>query len=132
MPLPLAPQAAPAVVAPAPTLAAFRWRRRVVLAFAPSAEDPRLLDQRRLLQGLTQGVNDRDLAFVAVTDRTGGAADAPADLRRRFHVAREAFAVILVGKDGHEALRRDRPIPAAELSAVIDAMPMRRDEVRRR
>ena len=130
--MPLPPPAAPAVVAPAPPLAAFRWRRRVVLAFASSAEDPRLLDQRRVLLGLTEGVNERDLAFVAVADRTSGAADAAADLRRRFHVEPRAFAVILVGKDGHEALRRDRPIAAAELSAVIDAMPMRRDEAARR
>jgi hypothetical protein len=34
--------------------------------------------------------------------------------------------VVLVGKDGHAALRRSEPIDASTLVATIDAMPMRR------
>ncbi|WP_302480229.1 DUF4174 domain-containing protein [Sphingomonas bacterium] len=36
------------------------------------------------------------------------------------------FQVVLVGKDGHEALRRRGPLPIAALQKTIDAMPMRR------
>ncbi len=119
------PAAAPAS---APTVVSLRWRKRVVLAFAPTADDPRLLAQRRALETLRGAADDRDLVFVAVSERVEGAADQAEDLRRRHHVEPDAFALVLVGKDGHAALRRDAPVSAAELAGVIDAMPMRRDE----
>jgi hypothetical protein len=37
-----------------------------------------------------------------------------------------AFAVILIGKDGEIKMRQARPIAAAALETTIDAMPMRR------
>ena len=42
------------------------------------------------------------------------------------------FTVVLVGKDGHVALRSHAPAVAARLFPVIDAMPMRRAEMARR
>jgi hypothetical protein len=51
-------------------------------------------------------------------------------LRKRFHVRPDAFAVILVGKDGGEKMRSDKPIPWETLEATIDAMPMRQTEMR--
>jgi hypothetical protein len=51
-------------------------------------------------------------------------------LRGRFGVTGNSFAAILVGKDGTEKLRHDAPVTAAKLFATIDAMPMRRREMR--
>ena len=51
-------------------------------------------------------------------------------LRKRFHVKEDAFAVILVGKDGGEKMRSDKPIPWETLESTIDAMPMRQTEIR--
>jgi hypothetical protein len=42
------------------------------------------------------------------------------------------FLVRLLGKDGGEKLRRETPVPVGEILALIDAMPMRREERRRR
>ena len=39
--------------------------------------------------------------------------------------------MVLVGKDGRVKRRRDEPMPPEELWAIIDAMPMRQDEMRR-
>ena len=42
------------------------------------------------------------------------------------------FAAILVGKDGTEKFRSDEPVRPETLFGLIDAMPMRRREVRDR
>jgi len=55
-----------------------------------------------------------------------GAADRAGDLRRRYGLRAGRFAVLLIGKDGHVALRREGVISAAQLQGAIDAMPMRR------
>jgi hypothetical protein len=39
--------------------------------------------------------------------------------------------VFLVGKDGQTAISSDKPLSADYMFARVDAMPMRRDEMRR-
>jgi hypothetical protein len=39
---------------------------------------------------------------------------------------------VLIGKDGGEKLRRTTPLSPEELFAIVDAMPMRRAEMRER
>jgi Domain of unknown function (DUF4174) len=39
--------------------------------------------------------------------------------------------VLLIGKDGHTALQRPKPVNADVVFSAIDRMPMRRDEMRR-
>ena len=51
-------------------------------------------------------------------------------LRRRFHVGASDFEVILLGKDGGEKLRSKVPITLARLNKTIDAMPMRKQEMK--
>jgi hypothetical protein len=50
--------------------------------------------------------------------------------RKRFHIAPNAFTVILIGKDGGEKLRSSIPLSVDTLRSTIDAMPMRQDEMR--
>ena len=52
--------------------------------------------------------------------------------RQRFQIAPEAFAAILVGKDGGEKLRVFAPVSMDRLNRTIDAMPMRKDEMKER
>ena len=51
-------------------------------------------------------------------------------LRRGFAPSAEPFAVVLVGKDTGVKMRRREPVAAGELFSIIDAMPMRRREMR--
>ena len=115
------------------SLDAQRGRRRVVLVFAPSVEDARLRYQVSELHRLTAGPDTRDLVRVTVAgDRVEGASDTSAALRERFHVVLGGYRTFLLGKDGHRALTSSSPIPAEEIARTIDAMPMRRDEVKAR
>jgi hypothetical protein len=84
-----------------------------VVLSAPSASDARLVQMRRHLAGRTEEVAERDIVVVEVL-RPG------------------TFTVHLVGKDGGVKLRREGPLALDELFAVIDAMPMRREERRQR
>ncbi len=129
------PKAPPPAVAPAPPAAldALRWRKRVVVVFAPAPDDARLRYQVAELHRLTAGPDTRDLQLVTVAGmRVEGAADAAAALRMRFHVVEGGFRTFLIGKDGHAAVRSSAPIPAEEIARTVDAMPMRQDEVKRR
>jgi hypothetical protein len=51
-------------------------------------------------------------------------------LRRRFSVAPDKFAVLLIGKDGGVKLRKSEPVERREFYALIDRMPMRIQEAR--
>lgn len=115
----------------------YLWRSRVLIAFAPSADDPALERQRRTLADAGEAAADeRDLMLVEVTGdvvRTpnGGESVRPsaaAALRRRFAAPADRFMAVLVGKDGGTKLVSVEPIPADRLFATIDAMPMRRRE----
>ena len=119
--------AVPAMAGAAPTIAAMRSHRRVLIVATPTLGDARFAQQRRALAGERRGARDRDVALVAVSGtRVIGADDHATLLRRRWHLPPGDFQVVLGGKDGREALRSLRPLPARALQRTIDAMPMRR------
>lgn len=104
-------------------LAAYRWKNRVLLVFAPRADAPALAEQRRLIEEEKSGFQDRDLVVLELT----GGAKAEA-LRRQFGVKPGEFLVVLIGKDGGEKLRKPVSVPPKELFDLIDSMPMRQRE----
>ena len=115
-----------AALAASPTLAQMKWERRVLIVAAPSAQDPALAEQRRILASWTAKGDERDLTIVEIVgDQVRGAGDTAPALRRKFRLP-AGFTAILIGKDGGEKLRSATPFPAAALEATIDAMPMRR------
>ena len=115
-----------AALAASPTLAQMRWDRRVLIVAAPSAQDPALAEQRRVLASWTAKGDERDLTIVeAVGDQVRGAGDTAPALRRKFRLP-AGFTAILIGKDGGEKLRSTKPFPTTLLEQTIDAMPMRR------
>ena len=110
-----------------PSVAEMKWQRRVLVVAAPGARDPALAAQRAALRGWQRGAEDRDVQVVEVIgDRVTGARDAAATLRARLHLPATRFGLVLIGKDGHVALRSAEPVPAEALQGRIDAMPMRR------
>lgn len=127
----------------APPLASLRNKNRVLLIFASSDRLPDFRHQVALLANHSADLEQRDLVVISVTSPTSrtdtdtsqppiaSATDLLA-LRHRFHVAADQFTVILIGKDGGEKLRKNDPITLDKLNAVIDAMPMRRDEMSQR
>ena len=123
----LATLAAGAGAAGGDMLDAYRWRSRVLVLSAPDPGDARLKAQRAALASARGGVGERDLV---VLEAVGDGAEAAA-LRERLGLPARTFRAVLVGKDGGAKLASDEPIPPQRLFATIDAMPMRRNEMRR-
>lgn len=120
-------------------LDAYHWTNRVIILFAESEKSPYFAEQMQILREEKDGVLDRDLVVVEVletgTSRCGetSISDASAEsLRNRFQAAAGAFHFILLGKDSGVKLRREEPVSAEELFRIIDAMPMRQQEMRRK
>jgi hypothetical protein len=107
-------------------VAAARWTSRVLVVSAPGPDDPGLRAQRAALGSVRSGLAERDLQVI---EAVGGGAEATA-LRRRFGLPDGAFRAVLVGKDWGAKLTASEPIPPQTLFRTIDAMPMRRDEMR--
>ena len=108
----------------------------MVIILADSNDRSIASRQRRMLAGVRGGLIERDMVVVSVvgdrvrvdgrgTDRIG--AD---DLRRAVDTSTAAFSVLLIGKDGGVKLRSAEPVGAERLFALIDTMPMRRQEMR--
>jgi hypothetical protein len=116
-----------AAAAATQTIAQMQGNRRVLIVTAPGASDARLIEQRRILTDWKQGADERDVSVVEVIgEQVHGASDNTTTLRRSRHLPTNSFAVVLIGKDGHEAVRSTKPLTGKALSDRIDAMPMRR------
>lgn len=120
-------------------LSSVRWQYRPLLIFTPTGDDRRLSRQTTILADVARGIIDRRLAVYIIEERrvytTFGAPAPDANaraLRRRFRVPDDGFRVVLIGLDGAAKLSEDAPISAQHLFSVIDAMPMRRQELRER
>ncbi len=113
-------------------LKALQWKARVLVVSAPKIDDADLRGQDAILSADADGQADRDLKVVRLVGSQGAAGVDAAALRERLSMPPDRFEVVLVGKDGTVVLRRRQPIPLGELFGRIDAMPMRRDELRRR
>lgn len=118
-------------------LKAYQWQNRVLLVFAPSANSPAYQRQMQLFQSQQAGFKERDLLLVELlTEGTSRAGEQPigeADVERvrsRFKIAPQEFRVILVGKDGTAKRRDSNPVKPEVIFSEIDAMPMRRREMR--
>ena len=127
-----------AAVAPL-DLSLYRNRNRLVFVFAPTAKNEAFVQQESLWKNKAAGFTDRDLIAFSVLgsgqSKRGPYGLPPHDadqLRQRFGIKVGEFRVVLVGKDGHTAYSSGRPVPLPALFGRIDAMPMRRDEMRRK
>ena len=96
-----------------PDLAAHQWKHWVLIIDTPSMQSAPYLQQISAFDAAAAGLKERDLQVITQTS-------AP------------AFRVRLVGKDGGVKLDRDTPMTTEALFTIIDAMPMRQDELSNR
>ena len=117
----------------------FHWENRLLLIFAPSADDPACRSLMTELENRIMEVRERELLIGEILE-TGASQFAGTPLhpqsaealRKRFSIRNGQFTVILIGKDGEVKFRREAPVQAAEIFARIDSMPMRQQEKRER
>ena len=105
-------------------LADYKWKKRVLLVFSPTAADPRFTRQLAIFAENKAGYDDRDLVEMHAIGNM------EMRLRNMFRVSPPDFAVILVGKDGNEKHRWTDIAPMDQINHRIDRMPMRRQEMK--
>ncbi len=112
---------------------------RVLLVFAPDAQNSDYQKQMQFFAREETAFRDRDLVLVQVLAKGESQVNdqaidqaSVAKLRSSFRVGEGDFRVILVGKDGGEKRRDTIPVSPRAIFSEIDAMPMRRQEMRDR
>lgn len=110
-------------VTPTTEIGAYEWKSRVLIVFANSDRDPRFQDQLAMINEQIDALRERDVVVAIDTDPT-----MKSKLRTTFRP--HGFMILLIGKDGHKALRKPFPWDIREISRSIDKMPMRQQEMR--
>jgi len=85
---------------------------------------PEFTTQLTWLAKDSAGLMDRDIVIEKFE-----ATDAAA---KKYNVNPKEFTVLLIGKDGSTKYRDNRPIEIKDLFALIDSMPMRKNEMKRK
>jgi hypothetical protein len=110
-------------VTPSTDIGAYEWQKRVLVVFANSDRDPRFQDQLAMINDEVEALRDRDVVVAIDTNPA-----MKSKLRTTFRP--HGFMILLIGKDGHKALRKPFPWDIREISRTIDKMPMRQQEMR--
>ncbi len=104
----------------------FRWKNRVLVVVAPLG-DPAAVEQRRIYHSAVNGMTERAIILGEALDSS----ERSRQIRYLLGADGRRFQVFLVGKDGNTAISSDKPLSADYLFGKVDAMPMRRDEMKR-
>ena len=120
-------------------LNAYQWKNRLLLLFASSEEDQAYLTLKKEIDRQAVEVKDRDLLISYVLERGESrigqerlSPDQALFLRKRLSVPSGRFTIILIGKDGGEKIRQESAVDLKEIFAIIDAMPMRQQEMKKK
>lgn len=103
----------------------YRWQNRVILLFTTDQEATTYRKQVEALNADPGALRDRDLVVHTVTKKDEV-------LWRRYSADGAPFRCMLLGKDGGVKLNETEFVPSRRIFTTIDAMPMRRREMRER
>jgi hypothetical protein len=120
-------------------LTKFQWKNRLLFLFAEDANDPFFKNLQSQIMAQKAEVDDRDLIVFELPARGPARMGAtPLDqqqadsIRDHFDIPRNAFSLILVGKDGGIKLQREDRVDLSAVFGLIDSMPMRQNEMRQK
>lgn len=114
----------------------YLWEDRVLVLFSPSLEEPAYREQIQDLENAAEALAERDVLIIHIIRESQVKVDGESKPQlgtpafyEHFNVSPPNFAVLLIGKDGGVKLRQNKPLTIEKLTATIDAMPMRQQEM---
>ena len=120
-------------------LSQFQWKNRLLFLFAPSRNHPLFDTLHKSLETQQAEVADRDLVIFEILESGPSSMNmntldpqTAQSLRQKFNAPRSGFTVLLIGKDGGIKLNRQGQTRLKDVFAMIDAMPMRQEEMRQK
>jgi hypothetical protein len=112
-----------------------QWKHRIVLVFVNEDTDSEGI--REMFKEGAYEIDERDIRFFIIGKqiKTNGKETLDKEyvrqLKKAYNVNDDALTVILIGKDGGEKYRKDR-LDLQEIYRIIDVMPMRIQEMKRK
>lgn len=117
----------------------YQWKNRLLIVVASDAALPLFRQQLAVLQADAQGLSERKLLIFQVLPTAYRIGldhntkwNAGENLYERFARTGSPFTVLLIGLDGGVKVWQTDLMPLEELFGRIDAMPMRKAELRNR
>jgi hypothetical protein len=117
-------------------LSSRQWKNRVLLVLSENPNDPMVKQQVSLFSKDAEEMKERKLLLLQVFPEfylMGGDSAirrTSAEVYFDYKSAKKSFELVLIGLDGDEKMRRAELIRPQDLYAIIDAMPMRRYEMK--
>ena len=109
-----------------PAMAQNRDYRRILI-FAPDSANSVFKQQNQIFKAETAGCIERDILVENYFHTPENAR-----VFNEFQVQPTHFTLLLIGKDGFVKLRAKEVVSADRIFSIIDVMPMRMDEVKRK
>lgn len=97
--------------------------KRLLLIFTDKAANPLFVEQQNILKADAAGLIERDIEVKLYYAEHNKALFKQRQIK-------SGLTVILVGKDGGDKLSSTMPLSLKKLYSTIDAMPMRKDEMK--
>jgi len=117
-------------------LSSHQWKDRLVIILTTENSKSLHQEQIKIFQDNLDGLEERKLVIYSVMpDQYKKGIDAESwinstRLNDRYRQEGKEFEVLLLGLDGGVKLRQSEILSIEKLFAIIDAMPMRRNELR--
>lgn len=115
----------------------FQWKNRILVIYSNESSNLLTSQKQYYADGKTD-YEERDLTVFVLTDETLNYIDNSAtsidatDVRNFLNISeKDTFNVSLIGKDGGIKLQQNTLLTNKKLFATIDAMPMRKREMRK-
>jgi hypothetical protein len=125
-------------IANAQNIADFKWKKRLLILVANSVEDTSLKQQLRAFTSEGSHIKERDLVLILMDknhiyfDNGQISQLSLPETYRVLQLEKDFTGLVLVGKDGGVKLKTPFPVLPNKVFDLIDAMPMRKSELKNR
>ena len=112
-----------------------RWKNRIILIFTQSESLALYQQQVKDLYQDDSELEERDLVIYSIFAQSSKP-ELPLrkiqSLQQSYNASKEPFLCVLIGKDGYVKRRMTKLYPRKQIFDLIDSMPMRQSEMRRK
>jgi len=121
----------------AQTLKTLQWQNRLILVMADDTSNLNFKKQITHLTKNKEALTERKLIIYKVFPNQYSKGleivelKSSNDLNKKYNPKQKPFKVVLIGLDGRVKLEQTEIITIEQLKSIIDAMPMRKNEMRK-
>ena len=122
-----------------PPLYKYQWEKRPILLFSHTPDNPKLKAQLSRLFEVQKALHERHIEVLVVLPEQVLANNKKLDktlnpkaIKAYYHISEDFEGLLLIGKDQGEKMRAALDTSPSDIFRLIDSMPMRRQEMKRK